>query len=65
MDAQGNLLDQSSAPISGFTPSTSTQLAIGGATDSSWEGSQTSRRFPGYIDEVTTYTSPLSVTLTR
>jgi MSHA biogenesis protein MshQ len=61
MDAQGNLLDQSSVPISGFTPSTSTQLAIGGATDASLEGSQTSRRFPGYIDEVTTYTSPLSV----
>jgi MSHA biogenesis protein MshQ len=61
-NAAGNLIDQSSVPISGFTPSNSTLLGIGGATDASIEGSQTQRRFPGSIDEVTTYTKPLSLT---
>lgn len=61
LDANGNILDQSTTSISGFTPSTSSLLAVGGATDSSTEGSLTDRRFPGSIDEVTTYTSPLSL----
>ncbi len=60
MDANGNILNQVSAAISGFTPSTSTLLGIGGATNSSTEGNLAQRRFPGYIDEVTTYTSALS-----
>ena len=60
MDANGNILDQSSAALAGFTPSTSTLLSIGGATDSSKEGSLAQRRFPGYIDEVRTYSSALS-----
>ncbi len=60
MDASGNILDQSTTSITGFTPGSSSLVAIGGATDSSTEGSIAQRRFPGYIDEVRTYTSALS-----
>jgi MSHA biogenesis protein MshQ len=60
LDATGQILDQSTTSISGFTPSSSTLIGIGGATDSSQEGDLASRRFPGNIDEVTTYTSALT-----
>ncbi len=62
LDANGNILDQSSTPITGFTPGASSLLAIGGATDSSKEGSLAQRRFPGFIDEVKTYAGALSTT---
>ncbi|MGO8831145.1 MAG: DUF6701 domain-containing protein [Steroidobacteraceae bacterium] len=58
LDAAGDLLDQESTAISGFTPSSSTLLAIGGNTNQATE--TTKYRFQGDIDEVTTYTSALS-----
>ena len=61
MNAAGTVLDQSSTNISGFTPSTSTLTSIGGATNSSVEGALTQRRFPGNIDEVSTFKSALSL----
>ncbi len=60
LDANGNILDQSSAPITGFTPGASPLLAIGGATDSSRKAELAQRRFPGFIDEVKTYSGALS-----
>jgi MSHA biogenesis protein MshQ len=58
MDQYGDILDHGSTAITGFTPSSSTVLAIGGNTNQSTE--TTKYRFQGTIDEVTTYTSALS-----
>jgi len=59
-DASGNQLDAQSAAITSFTPSTGSVMSVGGSTDTSVEGSPTSFRFPGYIDEVATYSTALS-----
>jgi len=58
MDQYGNILDHQSTAITGFTPSSSTLLAIGGNTNQSVE--TTKYRFQGNIDEVTTYKGALT-----
>jgi MSHA biogenesis protein MshQ len=57
-NTSGTQLDAETSSIPGFNASTGAYATIGGNADGSVEGSEF--RFPGYIDEVTTYNSALT-----